>query len=231
MTYGGHPDQSYRQITYSQHGEDLMIVGLFDQLGIKTPSYLDLGAHHPVHISNTKLLYDRGSRGVNVEANPNLIREFIFQRPHDVNVNYGVGLMTSEATFYMYDNWSGRNTFSKTELARVTEDYGMKLQSTQLIPILRLDEIVDRYCNGLFPEFLTSDIEGLDFDILQQAYFFSTRGKPKIICVEVRLKDTQSFCYMLRGKGFEPYCRMGENMIFVDKILTTQLQQGWYYLG
>src|SRR5690606_9910227 len=77
--YSGHPDQHYGHITYSQHGEDLLILNLFDQLQIKNPSYLDLGAHHPTDISNTKLLYDRGSRGVNIEANRHLIEAFYEQ--------------------------------------------------------------------------------------------------------------------------------------------------------
>lgn len=53
-------------------------------MGIKKPSYIDIGAHHPYEISNTAIFYMNGCRGVNVEANPNLIDEFYKERPDDI---------------------------------------------------------------------------------------------------------------------------------------------------
>ena len=77
-------DQLYGSRTYAQHGDDLAILNIFDMIGITRPSYLDIGAHDPFKISNTALLYLRGSRGINVEANPRLIEAFRVQRPDDV---------------------------------------------------------------------------------------------------------------------------------------------------
>ena len=76
--------------SYSQCGEDLIIAFLFRSLGIERPGYIDIGAHHPTYLSNTRLLYARGSRGINIEANPALIRRFRTQRPGDVNLNIGI---------------------------------------------------------------------------------------------------------------------------------------------
>ena len=56
-----HPDQLFGDKTYAQHGDDLVIRAIFHSLGIATPSYLDVGAHHPERISNTKLFYDNSS--------------------------------------------------------------------------------------------------------------------------------------------------------------------------
>lgn len=86
-----HRNQKFGRTTYAQHGEDLMICNLFSIIGVDRPGYLDLGAHHPYVISNTALLYERGSRGVNVEANPVLLDAFREARPEDVSVNLGVG--------------------------------------------------------------------------------------------------------------------------------------------
>jgi hypothetical protein len=58
-----HPHQWYGGRTYAQHGDDLAIINLFNCLRIRQPSYLDIGAHHPFHLSNTALLYQRGSAG------------------------------------------------------------------------------------------------------------------------------------------------------------------------
>src|SRR5438552_1880892 len=111
--FSGHADQSFGHLTYSQNGEDLIIANIFHILQKSRPTYLDIGAHHPINISNTALLYARGSRGVNVEANPNLIDIFRELRPDDITLNLGVGPQRSKRQFYCIDKWSGRNTFNK----------------------------------------------------------------------------------------------------------------------
>ncbi len=210
MRYDGHPDQYYGPTTYSQHGEDFLIIDLFRQLGKDKFSYLDLGAHHPINISNTALMYERGCRGVNVEANPNLIAEFNRLRPEDINVNFGVHTENGEADFHMYDPTSGRNTFSFQETSTVD----MKVKSTMKVATLTLTAILNRYCNGKFPSFLNIDIEGLDFEILDNFDFL--RNYPTIICVETRLKKSREMTQLMARKGFNPFARLGENIIYVE---------------
>lgn len=216
--YEGHPDQKYGHTTYSQHGEDLLILNLFTELGISKPSYLDLGAHDPIVISNTKLLYDRGSRGVNVEANPNLIENFYKQRPDDLNLNYGVTFLSEdiEADFLMYDSTSGRNTFDPVEVDRVNKSEQRFIIETKKILCKPLNTIVRDFCDGVFPDFLNCDIEGLDYDVLKSANF-DDYFPPKIICVETR--DRWKMHNMLVSKGFWLVFAMGENMIFMQDDL------------
>lgn len=211
-----HPNQRLGCITYAQHGDDLMILNLFYLMGIEKPSYLDIGAHHPVNISNTKLLYDRGARGVNVEANPNLIEEFNKQRPHDQNVCVGVGLKDGHSNFYMYSDSSGRNTFSVDEVASL--DGIMTVKKQLALPITTIDGIVNKYCGARYPDLLTVDIEGLDYDVLKTADFASA-GKPKLVVVEVRRHDTLKFLEMMQKKGYILLCRMIENLFFIDSNL------------
>ena len=218
-----HPDQHFGCITYSQHGEDLMLCNLFKQLQIDKPSYLDLGAHHPSIISNTKLLYDRGSSGVNVEANPNLIPAFLEQRPRDKTINVGVGLEEGFFDFYMYSDSSGRNTFSLEELNRVQSETTLKLQKCIPLKLVTLNSVVDQYCDGVFPHLLSCDIEGLDFDILHKCDF--SKNSPVIICVETRINQTHQMSEMLREKGYSPYCRMGENILFVKDCYARILEK------
>jgi hypothetical protein len=75
-------------ISFSQGGEDLALIQLIDK---PEGRYLDIGAHHPDRFSNTRLLYDKGWSGVNVEANPSLISEFIKKRPRDITLWACVG--------------------------------------------------------------------------------------------------------------------------------------------
>ena len=61
-------------ISWSQRGEDLALLSLFD--GKQNGTYLDIGAHHPTRFSVTRHLYQLGWTGVNVDANQVLIDKF-----------------------------------------------------------------------------------------------------------------------------------------------------------
>lgn len=221
--YSGHPDQHFGQITYSQHGEDMVILNIFAQLGIDKPSYLDLGAHHPSRISNTKLLYERGSRGVNIEANRHLIEAFYEQRPLDKNIHTGVSVVDGEAILYMFDDFSGRNTLSFNEVEYCKKTIGMEIRGHETVRTKTLMQIVKEYCDGHFPEFLNCDIEGLDYDILSSADFVTS--SPVLVCVECR--DPKKMCEMMLTKKFYPYVQMGENLLFLRDIYHYTLSKSW----
>lgn len=215
--YAGHPDQAYGHVTYAQHGDDLMAVNLFEMLGLRTARYLDLGAHHPTICSNTRLLFERGWIGVNVDANPDLIELFNLERPLDVNIATGVDVETAYKPFHMFSPNSGRNTFSKFEAERHTAAEGRQVVLSPVFPVTTLNEIVRRLVPGrCFPEFLTCDIEGLDYDVLASADF-KTYGYPLVICVETRREQTFVMSSMLADRGYFHYCRTGENCFFVQQ--------------
>lgn len=213
LSYQGHADQHFGHITYSQNGEDLFICNIFQQLGIEKPSYLDLGAHHPTRISNTQLLYLRGSRGVNVEANPGLIAEFEKLRPQDKTICAALSVEGGEKPFYMWDGESGRNTFCYDEVRRYQAESNRMVMATLKMPTITLDQLIEMI-GGKYPDFLNCDLEGLDFAILDSADF--SKSKPKVICVEKRDSARQMSWKML-DKGYRDVMRMGENIIFVDK--------------
>ncbi len=216
--YRGHPDQAFGGSTYAQFGEDLIILNIFHLLGIKQPSYLDVGAHHPLNVSNTALLHLRGSRGINVDANPNLIAAFREQRPDDVSLNVGVGPERGTLNFYFIDDWSGRNTFRR-EVAEefVRENPQFQIRDVKPIPVVTLNDIVDQHAGGRFPDFLSMDVEGLDFDILSSATF-GERG-PSVICVEAvsgaDSDDSARLTGVLAGHGYVLFVRTVGNLIFV----------------
>lgn len=201
--------------TYAQHGDDLMLVNILKLIGIERPSFLDLGAHSPMTISNTYLLYLRGSRGVNVEANPNLIPSFLEYRPEDKTVNCGVGPVKGKMPFYMWNKGSGINTFSKSEVEWLEKhDPSLKIVETLEIEVKTIDEIVNDHCNGIYPNILLTDIEGFDHDVLASADF--SKSKPMVICSEIRPWDSQKTKDMLVDKGYFTYCRTQANLIFID---------------
>ncbi len=201
--------ESFGCTYYGQHCDDLIVAAVFARIGIEKPTYIDLGANHPVIWNNTALMHRNGCKGINVEANPDLIRYFEIKRPDDINLNVGVATKSGKLPYYVFTKDSGLNTFSKEEADKAD----IPIREVIELPVITLDEIITTHCPDGFPDYLDCDIEGLDYDVLEQ-YDLKTNG-PKVICVEVRTDETERFDVMLSDKGYYRFCRVGENNIYV----------------
>ena len=214
-----HPDQWYGNKSYSQHGEDLVFLNIFKLIKIEKISWLDIGAHHPFIISNTALLYERGHRGINVEANPHLFPEFVAHRPGDINLNVGVSDVSGEMNFYMIDKFSGRNTFDKhAAVAFVRENPQFKITEIIKIPVVTVPEILKKCSLDQFPDLMSLDVEGLDKKIIL-SLDLKEKG-PAVICIEENDPGEDQGGELRRhldGQGYFPYYKAGVNVIFVRK--------------
>ena len=83
--------------SFAQNGEDLFILDYFKG---KVGTYIDIGASHPVRLSNTYLLYQNGWRGVNIEPIPFLFKKIQKCRPLDLNLQLAIGKCPDEVTFF-----------------------------------------------------------------------------------------------------------------------------------
>ena len=209
-------DQKWGGRTYAQYGDDIIIINIFNNLNIEKFSYIDIGAHHPYKISNTALLYEYGYRGINIEANPNLIEAFYKMRPQDKNLNVGVGVSECELPFYMIDDYSGRNSFDKVTVENFCKKCPeFSISEIRNIKVLPLYSIIDKYCDGKFPEFMSIDIEGIGYEVLSS---LKKDNSPIVIDVEVNTMsniDDNAMVVMLKDKGYEPYFKCHANLIFV----------------
>ena len=158
-------DSSF-SVSWSQGGEDLAILRLFSNLEIG--SYIDIGAHHPSRYSNTRHLYQRGWRGVNIDADEELISQFASARPEDINICAAVGSET-EYVLNVFDE----RLVSSVDSNRVDFELSIGRQKVaeRLVRGITLRNILDTY----FPEervtVLLIDIEGSDFDALNSLDF------------------------------------------------------------
>ena len=114
--------------SFSQCGEDLIIEYVFTLRGISHPSYIDIGANHPFFLSNTALFYLKGCRGINIEANPYLMDDFLKYRSEDTNLNYGININNETVLDFYIMNDSTLSTFSEIEAKNYTknEQYHIK---------------------------------------------------------------------------------------------------------
>jgi FkbM family methyltransferase len=187
---------------------------------ISKPSYIDIGAHHPTYLSNTAHFYAKGCRGVNIEANPLLIEAFNKERKNDINLNIGVGSADGELEFYVMKD-STLSTFSKAEADSMVA-LGNPLSEVRKVKLVTVQQVLDRYCNSVFPDFLSLDAEGMDLEILKSIAF--EKSRPKVICVEAaeyspigagtRRNDLIDF---LVGQDYYEYANTNLNAIMVDR--------------
>jgi len=100
------------------------------------------------------------------------------------------------------------------EVDRLERTTQMRVKRIDTIPVTTINDIVTRYCEGIFPDLLSLDVEGLDYEILASADFGSSR--PKVICVETRAHETIRMKRLLAKSDFSSLIRCGENLIFVQ---------------
>jgi FkbM family methyltransferase len=222
------------QLSYSQFGEDLILGQLFYRLGIKYPTYLDIGANEPKFISNTYYFYQRGSKGVLVEPNPYLFKKLQKARSKDIVVNCGIGFSEkADADFFMFPNYAnGLSTFSKTE-AEHWQNVGMKglgkipIEKTIKMPLVPINKIFEQNFKNETPNFISLDVEGLDLEILKSINF--SKYKPDVICVETlkynehqeTYKDNEIIEFML-SKDYVIYADTRVNTIFCKKEIANK---------
>lgn len=209
------------QLSYSQSGEDMIIRHIFNALGIFNPSYIDIGAHHPFELNNTAYFYENGSRGINIEANPLLMKPFLQHRKHDINLNVGIMDEPGELEFFII-NPPSLSTFSAEEASRIADKYGYVISEIKIIPVTPVQQILDKYARDKLPDFLSIDVEGFDAPIFRSIDF--DRWSPTVICCEIVVfemkgiagKNNELVDY-LTGMGYMLYADTGINAIFVKK--------------
>ena len=172
-------------ISWSQAGEDVMLTP-FLRDRIDDASYkgfwVDIGAHHPVLWSNTKMFSDRGWHGINVDASEDAIQRFHRCRKRDINVNVGIGEEPGALDYYKMSS-SPMNTFSR-EFAKKAESEGVRIVEIVKVPVVTLRALLDEYLPcGQHIDFMSIDCEGLDISILQSNDW--TRYRPDFILVEI----------------------------------------------
>jgi FkbM family methyltransferase len=143
-------------------------------------TWIDIGAHNPTFLNNTAIFYKKRIYGINVEADPTLIRAFYVNRKKDINLNMAIADKSGVMDFYIMSSRT-LNTLSAEE-AHECEKLGYKIEKIIKVKTATVTEIIDKYSNGIFPDFMSLDAEGFDLQVLKTIEWEKT--SPKVICVE-----------------------------------------------
>jgi len=168
-------DREY--ITYAQNREDLIIQAFFveKQKGF----YIDIGANHPKEHSVTKLFYDMGWRGINIEPEPKMFKLLEQNRHGDINLKIGLSDKPGKLSMRQYlGKRSGLSTFSEKmmqENSEIGEFVDVRTEVTTLDLLLSSQEI-DHI------DFMKIDVEGFEDKVLKGNNW--KKFRPSLICVE-----------------------------------------------
>tara|TARA_Y200000002_G_C22615917_1_gene635985 strand:+ start:137 stop:799 length:663 start_codon:yes stop_codon:yes gene_type:complete len=183
--------------SFSQFGEDLFIADFFANQ--KEGKYVDLGAFHPMRLSNTYLLHKKGWSGTNVDLNPITIDLFNLARKNDDNICCLMAGKDNLLKDVYFEDWSAANSLTSNE--NLSEKKQMKTRTFESLIYKNFD-------------FLNIDLEGHDYEILQTIDF--KKFNPKLICVEIleNCLDKENIFNFLRRYNYSFIKSLGPSFFF-----------------
>jgi FkbM family methyltransferase len=165
-------------ISFSQNREDIVLWRALSD--VSSGFYIDVGAHDPTEASCTKLFYDRGWSGINIEPAPDLLARLRQERPRDVNLGVAVTNRAGDVVFFADQGVSGFSTVDDTFIAELkTRGHSF---SERRVPGRTLQSIVDEHARDREVHFLKVDVEGHERQVLEGADF--RRWRPWIVVLE-----------------------------------------------
>ena len=207
---------SYHQKTWSQEGEDVILSSSF---GKKNDGfYVDVGAHHPFRFSNTYKFYRKGWKGINLDAMPGSMELFNKYRNRDINLEIPVSLESKVLNYHVF-NEPALNGFDAS-LAKQRNEAQNQYRIIKKIPLQtqRLSDILDEYLPpGQEIDFLSVDVEGLDFEVIKSNNW--DKYRPKLVLIEIlfstlsELANNELVCF-LAAKDYQVYAKSVNTVFF-----------------
>ena len=205
-----------RPVWHGQRGEDRALARIFGRR--RRGFYIDVGAWDPVKDSVTKVFYDRGWRGINVEPHPEYFNRLVDARPRDVNLQLALGeragsgaltvigqtgLSTFVAPFALYaESWARENQPERAGRAE------LRVEVATLAEICRLHVPPKTEI-----DFLKVDVEGWEEQVLRGGDW--TAYRPRILVVEAvePLSETPAW------SSWDPYIQeQGYDFLIFDGL-------------
>ena len=194
--------------TYAQDKEDLILADILKD--VKKGFYIDVGANSPDVYSVTKLFYEQGWSGINIEPLPDMFNDLCAKRERDINLNVAVGNKEGKMLLHI-------DGMASTLSNQVVSDNSMQNVPTIKVDIRTLTSIIaDEKPKDI--HFLKIDVEGFERQVLE-GFDFSIR--PWVICMESTKPNTEIPCYeewehILLDRGYVLKEAHGINRYYVD---------------
>jgi FkbM family methyltransferase len=164
-------------VSHAQYGEDLVLWGAL--CDVDQGCYIDVGAADPTAESVTKLFYDRGWSGINIEPRPKGFAAIVAQRPRDITLQIAASDQPGSLTLHEIADQPGLSTLV-AEFADGYASSGMARCSYE-VPARPLAAVCAEYAPGEI-HFLKIDVEGAERSVLLGCDFSLYR--PWLLAIE-----------------------------------------------
>ncbi len=175
-------------ISYAQNFEDIMLDRALKQLS--QGFYIDIGANDPTHDSVTKLFYENGWSGINIEPLRSHYTDLQRERPRDINLLTAVGSFAGHIELWECDvrGWAS------ADKAVIEKHSLMGHQGKYIkVPVTTLTAICEQYVQQEI-HFLKIDVEGFERSVLEGMDF--GRFRPWIVVVEATTPNSMEEVYL-----------------------------------
>lgn len=169
--------------SYAQNFEDVMLARAFPGA---QGFYIDVGANDPDIDNVTRVFYERGWSGINIEplsANMKALRK---KRTRDINLEIAVGEKEGSITFYEIGKWHGYSTTDPAVVEQHRKD-GLEVIEHK-VPVRKLSDVLDEHAKDKTIDFLKIDVEGTELSVLCGLDLH--RHRPKVILLESKMPVT-----------------------------------------
>jgi FkbM family methyltransferase len=197
---------------YAQNFED---VYLWRALGhVEHGRYVDVGAHDPDDDSVTRLFYEKGWRGINIEPVPSMVERLVARRPEDIVVRAACGEHEGEMTLYEVVG-TGLSTLDADHAEEIRK-LGRTVIAHQT-PLVTLNSLFEKH-GGDPVHFLKIDVEGAERSVLAGCDF--SRWRPWVLVIEATIPmsqevNDQTWEPMVTGARYEKVLFDGLNDYYV----------------
>jgi FkbM family methyltransferase len=171
-------------LSYAQNGEDVVLARAFDDG--HQGFYVDIGAADPVSDSVTKLFYDAGWSGIDVEPASRTAQQLRDARPRDLTLEVAVGDRPGERTFYeVLGEHMGNSSLVE---AYAADHGGAEGMAERAVEVVTLAQLWDEHVGERTVDFLKIDVEGSEAEVLAGADL--ARHRPRVLVVEATRPGT-----------------------------------------
>ena len=174
----------YFKVSFSQSGEDLILLKYLKHKKIERGKYLDIGAFHPRWASNTHLLHKRGFTGYCIDLDEDRLKWFRFARGNKVKTISGAVSNSNSKLIKIY-KFKRKSPFSLIDTTSLEHAKYFKSKNSNIdyqeININNLN-INDIFIKVGKINVLNIDIEGQDFEVIKSSNLKII--DPEIILIE-----------------------------------------------
>lgn len=178
-------------ISYAQNFEDVLLHRVF--ANVAQGFYVDIGAYNPTAGSVTKIFYDRGWSGINIEPG-SIFDTLKHDRPRDINLNIAILDRSGMADFVENTRDPGMSRIESPADPQPRPE-GVRVRSVRCEP---LDRVLAEHAAGRLINFMKIDVEGVEELIIRSTDWRQIR--PQVLLVEAVAPWTNT----LVSQGWEP---------------------------